>query len=88
VAGWWVHEWLWRGSSEVVGERIPEVVTLYESKDLSETRKLVEKYDIKYVIVSRLERQKYLNLYDKKWLEIGKLIFKSSNGFGALYQVN
>ncbi|MEK9169613.1 MAG: DUF2298 domain-containing protein, partial [Patescibacteria group bacterium] len=24
VAGWWVHEWLWRGSSDVVGKRIPE----------------------------------------------------------------
>lgn len=28
VAGWWVHEWLWRGSSDVVGNRIPEVVAL------------------------------------------------------------
>ena len=25
VAGWWVHEWLWRGSSEVVGLRIPDI---------------------------------------------------------------
>ncbi|EKD94453.1 MAG: hypothetical protein ACD_26C00039G0003, partial [uncultured bacterium] len=43
---------------------------------------------IKYVVISRLERQKYPNLDDKKWSKIGKLIFKSSNGFGALYQVN
>jgi len=88
VAGWWVHEWLWRGSSDIVGNRIPEVVTLYESKDVSMTRLLIEKYQIKYVIISRLERQKYPNLSEEKWSKIGKLIFKTSNGFGALYQVN
>ncbi len=88
VAGWWVHEWLWRGSSDIVGKRIPEVVTLYESKDKSETKLLIDKYKIKYVVISRLERQKYPNLYEEKWSKIGQLIFKSSNGFGALYQVN
>jgi len=88
VAGWWVHEWLWRGSSDVVGKRIPEVVSLYESSDINRTKFLINKYQIKYVIISQLERQKYPNLNEKKWLKIGKLIFKSSNGFGALYQVN
>jgi uncharacterized membrane protein len=88
VAGWWVHEWLWRGSSDVVGKRIPDVVELYESNDESKTRSLIEKYHIKYVIISRLERQKYPKLNEEKWSKIGKLIFRSSNGFGALYQVN
>ena len=88
VAGWWVHEWLWRGSSDVVGKRIPEVVSLYESNDIDETKSLIDKYQIKYVVISRLERQKYPNLNEEKWLKIGKLIFKSSNGFGALYQTN
>lgn len=88
VAGWWVHEWLWRGSSDIVGNRIPDVVVLYESEDISETKFFVEKYQIKYVIVSRLEREKYPNLNEEKWLKIGKLVFRSSDGFGALYQVN
>jgi uncharacterized membrane protein len=88
VAGWWVHEWLWRGSSDIVGNRIPEVVSLYESKDIEETKMFINKYQIKYVIIARLERQKYPNLNEKKWNKIGRLIFKSSDGFGALYQVN
>ncbi|MEK7109733.1 MAG: DUF2298 domain-containing protein [Patescibacteria group bacterium] len=88
VAGWWVHEWLWRGSSDVVGKRIPEVVSLYESNNIIETKSLIKKYQIKYVVISRLERQKYPNLDEKKWSKIGKLIFKSSNGFGALYRLN
>ncbi len=88
VAGWWVHEWLWRGSANIIGKRIPEVVTLYESNNIDETKLLIKKYHIKYVIISRLERQKYPNLNEEKWSKIGTLIFMSSNGFGALYQVN
>ncbi len=88
VAGWWVHEWLWRGSSNIVGKRIPEVVALYESNNINKTKSLIKKYQIKYVVISRLERQKYPNLFEEKWSKIGKLILRSSNGFGALYQVN
>lgn len=88
VAGWWVHEWLWRGTSDAVGMRIPEVTALYESPDIKKTTALIKKYKIKYVIISRLERQKYPNLNEEKFLEIGKLIMKSNNGFGALYQVD
>lgn len=86
VAGWWVHEWLWRGSADAVGKRIPDVVTLYESKDLKTTKELLKKYDISYVIVSTLERQKYKELQEAKFAKLGKKIFESSNGFGALYQ--
>jgi len=151
VAGWWVHEWLWRGSSDIVGKRIPEIQKAYEDniydkfentytvlpgdylikiaekirfsnwKDLyslnnntinnpsliypnqiltisnsekvnnnklKDLKDFINKYKIKYVVISRLERQKYPNLDDKKWSKIGKLIFESSDGFGALYQVN
>ncbi len=86
VAGWWVHEWLWRGSADAVGKRIPDVVALYESKDLKTTKELLKKYDISYVIVSTLERQKYKELQEAKFAKLGKKIFESSNGFGALYQ--
>lgn len=88
VAGWWVHEWLWRGSSDVIARRIPDVITLYESPDIQKTRILLQKYRVKYIIVSRMERQKYMKLNEDKFKSIGKLIFRSSNGFGALYQVN
>jgi uncharacterized membrane protein len=88
VAGWWVHEWLWRGSADIVGNRIPDVVALYESNDIEKTKSLINKYQIKYVIISRLERQKYPKLNEEKWLKIGRLILRSSNGLGALYQVN
>lgn len=88
VAGWWVHEWLWRGSSNVVGDRIPDVVALYQSKDINETSRLIKKYEIKYIIVSKLEKEKYPELYEDKFKKIGRLVFRSTNGIGAIYQIN
>jgi len=88
VAGWWVHQWLWRGSAEVVGKRIPDIVEIYEGKDTEKTRELLKKYHVKYVVISQLERQKYPHLNEEKFSIIGKKIFESSNKLGALYQVN
>jgi uncharacterized membrane protein len=88
VAGWWVHQWLWRGSADVVGKRIPDIVEMYEGKDTEKTRELLEKYHVKYVVISQLERQKYPNLNEEKFSIIGKKIFESSNKLGALYQLN
>lgn len=88
VAGWWVHEWLWRGSSDVIGKRIPDVVALYQSKDLEKTKYLLKKYQIKYIIVASLERQKYAELYEDKFKKLGTLVFRSSNKLGAIYQLN
>lgn len=88
VAGWWVHEWLWRGSADVVGKRIPDVAAIYESQDVRETTRLIDKYQVKYIVVSNLEREKYKNLNKDKLERIGQKIFESSDGFGALYQVN
>ena len=88
VAGWWVHEWLWRGSPEVVGKRIPDIENIYESKDIKLTKSLIEKYHISFVIVSSFEKEKYKNLYEDKFSVLGRKIFESSNGFGAVYQLN
>lgn len=88
IAGWWVHEWLWRGSSNVVGDRIPDIVNIYESNDLKLTKELLKKYNVKYVVVSSMERDKYKNLNEEKFNKLGRLIFRSKNGLGALYQLN
>lgn len=87
IAGWWVHEWLWRGSSSIVGDRIPDINALYEDTNLENTKKLLEKYHVEYVVVSRMEREKYKNLQEDKFEKLGRKIFESKNRFGALYQV-
>jgi len=87
VAGWWVHQWLWRGSSDVVGKRIPDIEALYQSDDNVLTQQLIDKYSIEYVVISGLEREKYETLNEEKFSQIGYKVFESNNGFGALYRV-
>lgn len=86
VAGWWVHEWLWRGSSDVVGRRIPDIEKIYESDDLKSTINLIDKYNIKYIVVSGLEKSKYKNLNEDKFNTIGAKVFESTNKIGAVYK--
>jgi len=88
VAGWWVHEWLWRGSPDVVGKRIPDIVNIYESEDLNLTRSLLRQYRVKYVIISGLEKEKYSHLQKDKFTQLGKVVFQTKSLNGAIYQVD
>ena len=86
VIGWPVHEWLWRGSYDEAGRRIPEVQSLYESSDLTQTKELLDKYKIEYVFVGTLELQKYPNLDENKWNNLGEKVFQSGNT--KIYKIN
>ncbi len=88
IAGWWVHEWLWRGTADVVGQRIPDIENIYQSDDLELTKDLLQKYKVSYVIISKMEKEKYPKLNQDKFKKIAKVIFETSNNEGALYQLN
>ena len=88
IAGWWVHEWLWRGSADVVGKRIPDIQNIYESTNIEQTQELLRKYNVQYVVISKLEKEKYPKLNEAKFDQIGNKIFTTKNGSGALYKVN
>ncbi len=79
VLGWTVHEWLWRGTYDIPAPRIEEVRKLYESESIFETKNLVKKYDIKYVYIGNLEKEKYPKLAEEKFLELGKTVYKQGN---------
>lgn len=84
VLGWTVHEWLWRGTYDIPAPRIDEVKTLYESTDLNQTMSLVKKYNIKYIFLGNLEKEKY-KVDTDKFRKIGKVVF--SSGKTRIYQL-
>lgn len=86
VLGWTVHEWLWRGSYDIPSPRIEEVRIVYESNDLAETKMLLKKYNVQYVYIGDLERQKYLNINSQKFNELGTIVFTDNNSL--LYKIN
>ena len=59
VLGWVGHELQWRGSSEPFAGRAEDVMVIYSSQDPGEVRRLLEKYDVRYVYLGKREREKY-----------------------------
>lgn len=87
VAGWWVHQWLWRGGSDVVGKIIPDIQLMYTSPDLQLTRDLLKKYNVAYVVIGSNERKKYTTLDQSKFEALGRAVFKTSDESGIIYQI-
>ncbi len=85
IVGWSVHEWLWRGSYDIVAPRKEEVKLIYESTDINETKAVLEKYQVRYIFVGTLERQKFTNLQESKFNELGTPVFTS--GETVIYKV-
>jgi uncharacterized membrane protein len=85
IVGWSVHEWLWRGSYDVVAPRKEEVRRIYESTDVVETKQILTKYHVGYIFVGTLEREKFKNLAEWKFKELGTPVFTSGNT--VIYQI-
>ncbi|GIW62324.1 MAG: hypothetical protein KatS3mg090_0150 [Patescibacteria group bacterium] len=87
LAGWLVHEWLWRDDYQKISQKVNEVKIIYTTDDLNLTRSLLKKYQIEYVIVNQLEREKYPELNEEKFQKIGKLEFVTTDGLGRVYKI-
>jgi YYY domain-containing protein len=59
VLGWDFHEYQWRGTYDEPAQRKPDVDILYNSVDPAQTLTLLDNYDITYVYVGPLERERY-----------------------------
>jgi uncharacterized membrane protein len=86
IMGWPVHEWLWRGSYDVVSPRQEEVRKMYESENLAEVNEILKKYDVRYVIVGTTERTTYANLNEETFAALGELAFET--GAVRVYQMD
>lgn len=78
VMGWYVHEWLWRNDTAAQNVRSADIKTIYTSTSREEVEALIEKYDISYIYIGTLEREKFPELNDTLLQEIGEVAY--SNG--------
>lgn len=76
IQGWYVHEWLWRDDYNLVQARVDDVKTIYESEDLTQTIELLSKYQVQYVVIGSLEREKFPDLKEDKLLGLGTVVFE------------
>ena len=75
VLGWPWHEHQWHGSTKPFEGREEEVKTMYTTLDTQEALRLLNKYDIQYVVVGPRERASYGNLGLAKFSQIGDVVF-------------
>lgn len=85
IVGWPNHEWLWRKSEKLAYDRVRDVNEIYSGKDLEHSREMLEKYDTKYLIYGYLEKQKYPNVDESRFNEIGRIVF-DKNGM-KIYEI-
>ncbi|MBU1473160.1 hypothetical protein KKB64_05270 [Patescibacteria group bacterium] len=86
IIGWPVHEWLWRGSYDVVGPRREEVRTIYESSDIAEAKRILDKYNVRYIVAGTLEREKFKMIDEVKLQELGREVFRHMDT--VIYEVS
>jgi YYY domain-containing protein len=77
VSGWFVHEWLWRGDSSFPQERVTEISNFYTTEDINLARAFINKYGVEYIILGNFERQKFPELREQKFYELGTIVFSS-----------
>lgn len=85
ILGWTVHEWLWRGTYDIPSARFSDIQNLYESSDLEQTKKIINKYNVSYVYIGKMEKEKY-KISEDKFSLLGQLIYLS--GDTKIYKIH
>lgn len=81
VMGWYVHEWLWRGDVEELNERKADVETIYTFGNEEEVKELLDKYEVRYIYVGALEREKYGTLNETLLKNTGQVVFEKNGTY-------
>ncbi|MCA9372736.1 hypothetical protein KC921_01395 [Candidatus Woesebacteria bacterium] len=81
VLGWRVHEWLWRGSFDIPGQRTTEVQTIYENPLSSEAQTKLAEYNVSYIFVGDKEREAYPNINEVQLKQLGRVVFSQGTTY-------
>lgn len=80
VVGWVNHEIQWRGNySKYLGSREEDIRTIYQSRDWDTTKKLLDAYQVEYLVVGSKEREWYQPIYEIKFDKYMRRVFQSGD---------
>jgi len=77
VLGWPGHETQWRDAS-LLGSRESDIETLYSTPDWATTKSIIDRYNIRYIVIGGLERGKY-RVNEEKFNNFLKPIYQQGN---------
>jgi uncharacterized membrane protein len=77
VIGWDFHQVQWRGTADPQGSRTTDLQILFETPDWLRAQEIVDRYDIEYVYIGRLERETYRPLNERKFEAFMDLVYEN-----------
>jgi YYY domain-containing protein len=77
VLGWRGHEAQWRDGS-LQGSRDSDIETLYTTPDWVTSQEIIDRYNVRYIVVGDLERNKY-RVNEEKFNRFLKPVFQQGN---------
>lgn len=80
VIGWTGHEWLWRGDAAAAMARAADVDQFYTTMDPTIRCRIADRYNIRYVILGRVERSRHPALDETGLRALGVEIHASAGG--------
>jgi YYY domain-containing protein len=77
VLGWRTHEWLWKSDEAILDERAADIETIYTSTDEEQVKNLLTKYNVSYIYVGKLEKDKFSELNNDLIKGLGEIVYIS-----------
>lgn len=85
VLGWPGHELQWRGPIPELSQRQTDVQAIYQTASPTQILTLLQKYDVRYLVVGDFERQTYGQAATTRFTNVLTVAFQSGNV--TVYQV-
>lgn len=76
VLGWVGHEGQWRGGYAEIGSRQADIKDLYSNPDWARSSEIIDRYNIRYIVVGSFERQTY-RLAEDKFIKNLSLVYQT-----------
>jgi len=76
LLGWGGHELQWRGNYDEPALREGDIERLFTTEDIEETRMLLTRYGVEYVIIGHLERERYPAAGLDKFTEVFPIVYQ------------
>jgi uncharacterized membrane protein len=78
VIGWDFHQVQWRGTADPQGSRTTDIQVLFETPDWLRALEIIDRYQIEFVYIGRLERETYRPLNERKFDIFMDLVFENA----------
>ena len=79
VLGWYVHEWLWRSDTDAENVRVSDIEAIYTGDNADHALRLLRKYNVRYVYIGKLEREKFPDLKEDVLRRTGDVVYEDEH---------